>query len=708
MLLPAPRGPITDRLRGELARPPHLFDPPPDEAYGDEEDLHLALFVCYELHYQGFDGVDDRWEWHPSVLALRERLERCFEAELARLVPRPPAPAPEEVPRALAALVAADQGPSLSAYLRTRADLGRFAEFVVHRSVYQLKEADPHTWGIPRLLGRSKAALVEIQADEYGGGVPERMHAEMFRATMRALGLDDSYGAYLDSVPGATLAVSNVMSLFGLHRRHRGALLGHLAAFEMTSSTPNRRYSQGLRRLGGDAAARRYFEEHVQADAVHEQIAAHDMCGAFAAEHPGLTGDILFGAACALALDRIFAERLLGRWRAGRSSLLRPLASLSEARPGRPPQDLLGSPLGTPLRSPPPQRLAQSQAGRPAPRPPEPEAESEPVPAPPIDYVLPLRWQDDSDLAELTGYLRRLSRHARIVVVDGSPSPLFERHARLWREIAEHLRPDDDVDVANGKVAGVLTGMRRARNEHVIIADDDVRYEIAALGRVSALLKNADLVRPQNHFHPLPWHARWDSARTLLNRGLGADYPGTFGVRRSFFARMGGYDGDVLFENLELIRTVRAHGGREVCPLDLYVRRLPPGTRRFWSQRVRQAYDDLAQPARMAVFLAVLPAVGAALRRRRPALVAAGAAAVAGLAEIGRRRAGGRRVFPATTPLFAPVWVLERATCSWAALTARVLFGGVPYAGRRLRVAAHSTRRLRRRATGPGPPHASP
>lgn len=319
-----------------------------------------------------------------------------------------------------------------------------------------------------------------------------------------------------------------------------------------------------------------------------------------------------------------------------------------------------------------------------------------------IDYVLPLRWHDDAGLAELTGYLHSLSRHARIVVVDGSPPPLFERHARLWRGIAEHVRPDDDPTVANGKVAGVLTGMRRARSEHVVIADDDVRYDADALARVHALLDHADLVRPQNHFHPLPWHARWDTARTLLNRGLGADYPGTFGVRRSTFEKMGGYDGDVLFENLELIRTVRAHGGREVRPLDLYVRRLPPGTRRFWSQRVRQAYDDLAQPARMAVFLAVLPCVGAALWRRRPELLAAGAAAAVGLAEIGRRRAGGRRVFPATAALFAPVWVLERATCSWAALAARFALGGVPYAGRRLRVAAHSTRRLRRLALAAG------
>ncbi|MEV5741143.1 iron-containing redox enzyme family protein [Microbispora rosea] len=337
MQLPAPRGPLTERLFAELARPPHAFGPPPAGPYGDrhgdrhgdlhgdpcfgEEDAQLALFVCYELHYQGFDGVDDRWEWNPSLLALRERLETWFERWLARRVPRPPAPRSQEVPRALAALVAADDGPSLSAYLRGRADTAQFREFVVHRSIYQLKEADPHTWGIPRLLGRPKAALVEIQSDEYGGGRPERMHAELFRATMRGLGLDDSYGAYLGLVPGVTLAISNVMSLFGLHRRRRGALLGHLAAFEMTSSLPSRRYSQGLRRLGGDAGARRYFDEHVQADAVHEQIAAHDMCGAFAAEHPGLTGDILYGAACALTLDRLFAEHLLGRWREGRTSL---------------------------------------------------------------------------------------------------------------------------------------------------------------------------------------------------------------------------------------------------------------------------------------------------------------------------------------------------------------------------------------------------
>ncbi|MEV5502150.1 glycosyltransferase [Nonomuraea fuscirosea] len=317
-----------------------------------------------------------------------------------------------------------------------------------------------------------------------------------------------------------------------------------------------------------------------------------------------------------------------------------------------------------------------------------------------MDYVLPLRWADDSGLDELTAYLGSLRRHVRVIVVDGSAPPLFERHAAAWRGLAEHVRPAPDLRFANGKVNGVITGLRLARAEHVIIADDDVRYDRHTLARMDALLAGADLVRPQNHFTHLPWHALWDTARTLLNRCVGADYPGTFGLRRSFVERMGGgYDGDVLFENLELIRTVRAHGGRELCPLDLYVRRLPPDAARFWDQRVRQAYDDLAQPVRMAMFLAVLPAVAACLLRRRYAALAAGAALTVALAETGRRRAGGRHVFPAAAALCAPIWVLERATCSWLALAASVR-GGVPYAGRKLGRAAHSVRRLRRDLRG--------
>jgi heme oxygenase-like protein len=202
---------------------------------------------------------------------------------------------------------------------------------VRHRSVYQLKEADPHMWAVPRLTGRAKTALMEIQVDEYGSGDPTQMHSELFRVLLHELGLDDSYGAYVDEVPGITLAIGNVMSLFGLRRELRGALVGHLAAYEMTSSAPCRRYARGLRRLGASEAACAFYDVHVAADALHEQIAAHDMCGGLAAAEPALTEDIVFGAAVCLRLDGRFAEHVLESWRSGESSLSVPADRLAVA-----------------------------------------------------------------------------------------------------------------------------------------------------------------------------------------------------------------------------------------------------------------------------------------------------------------------------------------------------------------------------------------
>jgi hypothetical protein len=225
------------------------------------------------------------------------------------------------VPSALAALTRADDGPSLSKYLARHGDRTQYAEFLMQRSIYHLKEADPHTWAIPRLSGKPKAALVEIQADEYGGGRAEWMHAVLFADAMRGLGLDDGYGRYLNEVPAITLAWANTMTLFGLHRRLLGAVVGHLAALEMTSSLPMRRYGNGLRRLGFDESTTRFFDEHIEADAVHEQIAAHDLAGQLALLQPELVDDILFGAAAALAVDGLVAQHLKSAWDRGESSL---------------------------------------------------------------------------------------------------------------------------------------------------------------------------------------------------------------------------------------------------------------------------------------------------------------------------------------------------------------------------------------------------
>ena len=322
-----------------------------------------------------------------------------------------------------------------------------------------------------------------------------------------------------------------------------------------------------------------------------------------------------------------------------------------------------------------------------------------------LEYVVPLKWAAGTDPTEITGYLQAISRHVDVTVVDGSEPEVWQQHERLWSGAVRHVRPAPWPG-RNGKVAGVVTGVKMARHEHVVIADDDVRWQRHGLEQVVALLAEADLVRPQNVFVPAPWHARWDTARSLLNRALGADYPGTYGLRRSTFCAMGGYDGDVLFENLEMSRTVRAAGGVEVSAPALFVRRLPPETDHFWSQRVRQAYDDFAQPLRLGVEAAVLPltaillsGLAAASQRRRRwsrrGLVVELALPVL-LAELGRRRQAGRRVFPADAALWAPLWVVERAVCVWVAVVWR-LAGGVPYGGRRLVTAAHSTATLRRR-----------
>jgi hypothetical protein len=331
--LPLARGPITEDLLAALAREPHPLDvpevPEPADPLADE-DLQLALYLCYELHYRGLPGVADEWEWEPGLLALRRRLEARFEAGLvAALGPPGLTVPPEDMDVALRAIEGADQAPSLSQHLEREGTLQEVLEFLVHRSAYQLKEADPHSWALPRLSGPPKAAMVEIQADEYGGGRPERIHAQLFAKAMAALGLDARYGAYLDRIPGFTLATVNLMSLFGLHRRLRGALVGHLALFEMSSSVPNRRYGAALRRLGATEDTLDFFDEHVTADAVHESIAAVDLAGGLARQDPGLTADILWGARALVELEGRWATRLLEAWEAGRSSLLAPLEALA-------------------------------------------------------------------------------------------------------------------------------------------------------------------------------------------------------------------------------------------------------------------------------------------------------------------------------------------------------------------------------------------
>jgi hypothetical protein len=311
-----------------------------------------------------------------------------------------------------------------------------------------------------------------------------------------------------------------------------------------------------------------------------------------------------------------------------------------------------------------------------------------------LSYILPIKAAVPAD--ELTSYLRWLVPRCQVLVVDGSAPNVFAEHHRLWCEIVEHVPVDTDLVTPMGKVGGVLTGLRRAVHPKIVIADDDIRYSSAALHRLERLLDHAEIVRPQNYFVDLPWHCRWDTARTLIARAFGADWPGTLGIDRDALLAAGGYRGDVMFENLELARTLEAAGSRHLVADDLFVARLPPTTRQFWSQRVRQAYDEFARPAHAVLSLAIAPIL---LLGRRKAILAITASSVL-VAECGRRRNGGRAVFGPTASLWAPIWTAERAVTIWLAVLQR-LAGGVRYGSQRLPDAASTRRALRRRALAP-------
>ena len=330
MRLPLSRGPISLSLFDYMREGPQPASSlivricEPSNAL-DDADFQIALWALYELHYRSFDDIDERWEWDPTLLAVRSKLEALFEQALHDGVFREVAKQSSQVqansrPREgdLASrffeLVSEFEGPGLAQRIHRDASAEQIRDFLINRSIYHLKEADPQTWVIPRLTGAAKSALVELQFDEYGDGIAGRTHAELFAITLGEAGLDSTYGAYIDEVGASTLAVNNVMSLFGLHRRHRGAAAGHLAAFEATSSLPCRRYAAGLRRVGFSDTAAAYFDEHVVADSVHEQLAVRAICVNLIDEEPHLEADALFGALCCLVLDARQAAELIARW----------------------------------------------------------------------------------------------------------------------------------------------------------------------------------------------------------------------------------------------------------------------------------------------------------------------------------------------------------------------------------------------------------
>ncbi|GGV42541.1 hypothetical protein GCM10010277_31920 [Streptomyces longisporoflavus] len=323
--LPEPRGTLSrlvvDTLRGGGSPGPLSLDTHDADPYGD--DLQLALYLLYELHYQGFDGVREDLEWDPELLGLRRALEGRFLGAL-----RANCRSTDSAEHALAELLVEPVGysrTSVGHHLQRDGELWQLREYAAARSLYHLKEADPHAWVIPRLHGRAKAGMVAVEFDEFGAGRPEEIHAQLYADLMEDLALETAYGYYLDAAPAEVLATVNLMSLLGLHRSLRGALIGHFAAVEVTSSPGSRRLAKAMRRCGAGQAAERFYDEHVEADAVHEQVVRRDVIGGLLASEPGLESDVVFGIEATGFLEDRLGARLLSAWRDERSALRTPL-----------------------------------------------------------------------------------------------------------------------------------------------------------------------------------------------------------------------------------------------------------------------------------------------------------------------------------------------------------------------------------------------
>ena len=317
MLTPKARGALSAALFETMrSGDPQVVEQTPESA----EDAAIALWALFELHYRGFDDVDDELEWHPALLTVRHRLASDLERRLRErwepyaVTGRSAA----EIGTELFAYIEGHDGPSVARAVHTTAEAEQVLDLLRWRSVYHLKEADPTAWVVPRLGARPKAALMELQFDEYGDGDPNRLHSHLFARGLEAIGLRAEYGAYVDDAITENLEMNNAGSMFGLHRRLRGAAMGHLAAFEMTSSLPSRKMVQGLERLELDGPMSAYYDEHVEADAIHEHLAARDICGTLAEDEPDQLPEILFGAFTCLDVEARFATAMLTSWGVGR------------------------------------------------------------------------------------------------------------------------------------------------------------------------------------------------------------------------------------------------------------------------------------------------------------------------------------------------------------------------------------------------------
>lgn len=309
-------------------------------------------------------------------------------------------------------------------------------------------------------------------------------------------------------------------------------------------------------------------------------------------------------------------------------------------------------------------------------------------------YLLPFRRRIfcGAETKALADYFQTLrAAGCEVLVIDGSPRPVFTEHARAWSGYCRHAQVDRRFSYLNDKVNGVHTGVELANHEHIIVADDDIRYDPRQIAEICGRLERRDVVRPQNFLAPLPWWAVMEASRMLINRAVlrAADYPGTCAFRREAMLLAGEYDGDVLFDNEEMIRHFAARGLSIEYANDFFVRKNAPAFRKWLEQRARQAYEDFPLRAKTILFASMLPlGFAASVRAGLRGFVLFAAALCAGsltLAAKGWAKGEARKYFPWHVCAFAPLWILERALSTYWALGWYFLRGGYPFGERLVR-----------------------
>lgn len=305
-------------------------------------------------------------------------------------------------------------------------------------------------------------------------------------------------------------------------------------------------------------------------------------------------------------------------------------------------------------------------------------------------YLLTIRRArfDAEESLEFRNYFEMLGgAGCEMLVIDGSPPDVFDLNAGVWRGACRHETVDPQYKFTNGKVNGIHTGVELASHEAIILADDDLVYTPEDVRRMADLLAEYDLVRPQNYFAPLPFWARMETARKLINRAWipEGDYSGSFGVRREAMLRVGHYDGDVLFDNEEMVRHFRLKGARIKYARDFFLKMRPATFRKWLEQRPRQAYEDFVLRPKT-FFFAALPVVfiltlinaGWRLAAIYAAIIAVGSILLAarGLSD------GARAYFPPSSVFFAPLWIVERCFSTYWAFYWYFTRGGYPFGDR--------------------------